>query len=378
MFINFSSVIIFMVSPFYLTKVLGVTQTGLGLIEGGVEFIAWSTRIVSGVISDYMGRRKPILTFAYSLTLLSRPLFLLIPNFFGFFTAKSLDRFGNGIQATAREALVADHAPSHLKGAAFGLRQSLSVIGSVLGGITLWFYPITHDHYDLLFMIAASSPVVAIVILVVFVKDSRAQVISTSVEHRKFFSTSYFRKLSPDFWRIIIVSAIFSLSNYSGVFLMLHAQDIVQTDYVVPLVMILQNLFAMVSAYPIGRLSDRFDRRILLGVGFCMVIFSGIVLGSATNLSFVLAGACLWGMHIGITQSLLMAKVADTTSPEIRGTGFGIYYILTGSMLFLTNYITGTLSDLLGKHYIFYVSAGLAFVALCALPVMKSHKKREI
>lgn len=378
LFINFSSVIIFVVSPFYLTKVLGVTQTSLGLIEGGVEFIAWSTRIISGVISDYIGKRKPILTFAYSLTLLSRPLFLLVPNFFGFFMAKSLDRFGNGIQATAREALVADHAPAHLKGAAFGLRQSLSVIGSIVGGLTLWFYPITHDHYDLLFMVAACSPVVAIVILVVFVKDSRAQVISTSVEHRKLFSTNYFRKLSPDFWRIIIVSAIFSLSNYSGVFLMLHAQDIVSTDYVVPLVMILQNLFAMVSAYPIGRLSDRFDRRILLGVGFCMVILSGIFLGAATNIFFVLIGACLWGMHIGITQSLLMAKVADTTSPEIRGTGFGIYYILTGSMLFLTNFVMGSLSDYLGRHYIFYVSAVLAFVALCALPVMKSHKKREI
>lgn len=375
LFINFSSIIIFMISPFYLTKILGVTQTGLGLIEGGVEFIAWSTRIFSGIVSDYIGRRKPILTFAYSLTLISRPLFLLVPNFFGFFIAKSLDRFGNGIQATAREALVADHAPPHLKGAAFGLRQSLSVIGSILGASLIWCYPINHEHYDLLFIVASCLPLVAIIILLTLVKDSRAQIISNSVEHRAFFSTSYFKKLSPDFWRIIAVSAVFSLSNYSGVFLLLHAQDIVNADYVVPLVMILQNLFAMLSAYPIGRLSDRFDRRLLLGIGFSMVIFSGLVLGSATSVFFVLLGASLWGMHIGITQSLLMAKVADTTSPEIRGTGFGVYFVMTGSMLLITNFIAGRLSDSFGRHHVFYMSAALAFAALCFLPFMKSSKK---
>ena len=374
--INVSSIIVFTISPSYLIKVLGVTTLGMGFLQGTVDCTAWFTRIFSGILSDYWGKRKLILMFASGLIFLSRPLFIFSPDFIWFYGAKTLDRFGNGIQATPREALIGDMAPQHLRGACYGLRQSLSVAGSLVGAIVIIFFPQTSEvYYTTLFWIAAIPPLMALIILFLAVKDVPFE--NTRLKEKSMFSFKNVKSFSSDYWSVVGVSCLFALSNYSGAFMLLHAESIAGNKIIAPLAMMIQNGAAMISAYPIGHLSDRIGHRLLLATGFLMVVISGFFFAFATNTLEIIIGAMLWGFQIGITQSLLMTKVAETTVVSIRGTAFGIYYALMGIMLFLSNVAMGSISHYVNFSAAFLASSAMAAFALCCLPLLKSSEKTK-
>lgn len=397
---NLSTVIIFSLSPMYLTAVLGVSTLSLGIFEGVVEAVAWFTRIFSGFISDYLRKRRPLLFIAYGLAALSRPIFALAPSFVWIFIARSVDRLGNGLQATPREALVGDTAPEGTKGACYGLRQTLGVTGSLIGalGVIYWIQE-NGVNYQTIFWMASIPPVLAVLTLGFFVKEPKPKMAKTSegastkeIAARRF-SWRDLKTLKKEYWLVVGVASLFMLSNYSGAFMILQAKSVTNKITAAPLVMIFQNLASMLAAYPIGRLSDRFDRRKLLAIGFLTVIVSNLFLGFAPSQLFILIGASLWGMQLGITQSLLVAKVADTTTPWIRGTAFGIYYVSIALSLLLTNTITGHVfgleaplkallesssfpffaswQDITGPQAAFLLSSLFAVIALLCLPVLK-------
>jgi MFS family permease len=383
---NLSTIVIFSLSPLYLTAVLGVSTLSLGIYEGVVEALAWSTRIFSGVISDYLRKRKPLLLFASSLTALSRPIFALAPSFGWIFFARSLDRLGNGLQATPREALVGDVAPPQSKGACYGLRQTLGVTGSLIGAliIILWTgKDMDVGAYQSIFWGAAIPPILGLIILFFFVKEVKEKPLSnplSALEDR--FSFKDFRLLGGPYWRVVFVASLFMLSNYSGAFMILQAHAVADHIHIAPLTMVFQNLASMCAAYPIGRLSDRIDRRKLLAAGFLLTIISNLFLGWATGQTTVLIGALLWGAQLGITQSLLVAKIADATVPRVRGTAFGIYYLTIAGSLFATNFLAGKLFDLkevfslfTGPQTLFVISSIFAFLALLCLPLIRSARR---
>lgn len=374
--INLSSIIIFTISPSYLIHILGVTTLGMGFLQGAVDCTAWFTRIFSGIISDYLGKRKLILMVGTGLIFISRPLFIFSPDFLSFYAAKTLDRFGNGIQATPREALIGDVAPRHLRGACYGLRQSLSVAGSLVGAIVIVsFSQISDSYYTTLFWIASIPPLMALIILFLTVKDVPLE--KSILKEKSMFSFKNVKNLSSGYWSVVSISCLFALSNYSGAFMLLHAESVAGNKAIAPLAMMVQNGAAMISAYPIGHLSDRIGHRLLLATGFIMVVLSGFFFAFATNAMEIIVGAALWGFHIGITQSLLMTKVAETTIFTIRGTAFGIYYALMGIMLFLSNVLMGYISHHVNFSAAFLASSAIAAFALCFLPLMKSSEKRQ-
>ncbi len=372
---NLSGIVVFSLSPIYLTSVLGVSSLGIGIFEGAVEALSWFTRIFSGVVSDTWRRRKPLLFLASAFAALSRPIFALAPSVGWVFFARSIDRIGNGLQATPREALVGDHAPKELKGTCYGLRQTLGVIGSLMGaiGVFYWVQRSTID-YKTIFWGASIPPALALLILLFFVKDSPAAALP-HVKQSLLTSIYHVKELKPGFWRVLIVAFIFMLSNYSGAFMILQAKNITNEMTIAPQTMIFQNLATMLAAFPIGRLSDRMDRRILLALGFIIAIASNFLLGFASSSVMLLAGAALWGVQLGITQSLFVTKVADHTHPEVRGTAFGIYYVLVGLSIFLANCQVGWLTEHYKPLYGFMASSVYAFVALLCLPIIKSPKK---
>lgn len=375
--VNLSSVIIFSLSPIYLTTVLGVSTFDLGILEGFVEATSWFTRIFAGVLSDFLYRRKPILVFAYALSALSRPIFALAPSLGWIAGARLIDRISNGLQATPREALVGDLAPKSLKGACFGLRQTLSMIGSFAGaGVVMFLMHHTNENYETIFWAAAIPPVLAVLALMLFVQDSPI----AARHHAKISFWAHLkhtRHLNKQYWRVVFVAGIFMLSNYSGAYMILQGTNQGLSPSQVPVLMVLQNLFAFASAYPMGRLSDRFDRRILIGIGFFITIISNGFFALADGPTFVLIGASLWGLQMGMTQSLLLTKVADTTFTEIRGTGFGIYYLIVGLTIFLSNTITGWVFTHKSPSLAFWLSAGAAGIALILLPFIESSQKEK-
>ena len=376
--INLSGVIVFSLSPIYLTEILGVSMAALGILEGVVEGLSWIMRLLSGVLSDVMHRRKPFLFIAYTFTTLSRPIIAIATSVGGVFFARTIDRIGNGLQAPAREALVGDLAPEDAKGACYGLRQSLSVLGSVIGAVIIMFTVLNSaEDYRRVFWGVSLPPLLAILILIFFVKDKPK---SHSKKKRKNIRTKTFKlediiHLKQNYWKVVLVGTLFMLANYSGAFMILQIKSLGLTASNITLVMVVQNIMTMVVAYPIGRLSDRIDRRIPLAIAFILTIIANLFLALSKDLWMGLIGVALWGLQIGGTQSLLLAKIADTAPEEVRGTSFGVYYIIVGFALFTANYISGWLSEQINLEAVFMFSCFAASLALVTLPMLKPQKK---
>lgn len=375
---NISTVIIFSLSPLYLTKVLGVTALGIGFLEGTVEFISWITRMFSGVISDALRKRKPLLVVAIGLTCLARPLFAMASTVTGVFVSRAMDRIANGIQASPRDALIGDSAPRSKQGAAFGLRQSLGMVGSTVGAIAtlLWLQHSDGDFMQM-FWFAAISPFIALLFIIYMVRDNttiaKKEQAGTAKKH-KSLHFYHLKTLPTEFWRLLLVIFIFCMSTYSGSFMILRGSDVTGLSTVGPAVMIAQNTMAMLVAYPLGRLFDRFDHRILLAVGFAVVLFANTLFACASSFTMIIIGAGFWGMQMGINQSLLTATVSATTSEANRGTAFGIYYITAGSAIFLANAVVGNLADKFGLENAFYYSSVMAILAICCLPMLQRRR----
>ncbi len=378
LFINLSSIVIFSLWPIYMTEVFGLATLKLGILEGLVEFSSWFTRIFAGVISDYLRKRKPILLLAYILIAVSRLIFAYAPNLTGIYSGRLMDRISNGLHATPREALVGDVAPPELKGTCYGLRQTLGVAGSLIGALgTMYVMRLIDNDYQLMFILTTIPVILAILILTFFVKDKKisssniSKVSKTVPKKSLWHQVQNVRKLKKSYWMVVLVTSVFMISNYSGIYSILQAKRVGLSTADVPLVMILQNLFAMISAFPMGRLADKMDRRILLAIGFVITIISNCFLGFASSIPFILIGAALWGVQIGVTQSLLLTKVADTTSDELRGTGFGFFYLSNGIALFISNSLTGWLFQEQSPFWAFMGSNIMVVLALILLPLIK-------
>lgn len=373
---NLSSIMIFSLSPIYLTQVLGLATIHLGILEGFIELTSWVTRGFSGVISDYLKKRKLILIFAYALTTISRPIFALAPSILWIYCAKLTDRISNGLQASPREALISDVAPKNLKGACYGFRQSLGVFGSLLGAAALMFLMrFTDNDYKFIFWIAGIPPLVGLIALVCFVKDSPTNETPKQKEIRRkipfLTQVKQVARLDFSFWSVILVASIFMLSNYTGAYRILHAGKVGLQISDISLVMVVQNLGIMLAAFPVGRLSDRFDRRVLLAAGFCVAIVSNLCFCLIAGVSGVLIGSALWGMQMGITQSVLLSMVADSTPKDLRGSGFGIYYLANAFSLCFANMLAGWLFDAYGSLWAFGSSALIAGIGLFLIPLIR-------
>ncbi len=370
--INISSVIVYSLTPLYLTKVLGITALSLGILEGTVEMLAWSSRIFSGIITDYIQKRKPLMLIAYIATALSRPIFAISSSVYLFFLARSVDRIANGLQAVARDSLVGDLSVSGQRGAAYGLRQSLSVTGSLVGGVLalvlLYSFNISYQN---IFLLAAIPAILSVLILVVFISDPAKE-----KQKRRFsFVIKPIKKLFKNhaqYWKTIFLACLFMLGNYSGFFAILHAEHITKQDIIGPILMILQNLGGMLAAYPIGHYSDRGNRSRLLGYGFLLAIMSNLCFTYAYNIIMILIASLLWGSQMGITQSLFAAKIADSTSSDLRGSAFGIYYLIMGVMILLSNTMIGWGFDNLQPGNSFFISSTFMLLAFIILKLQKN------
>lgn len=382
--INVSSAIIFSLSSVYMKTILGVATGWIGFLEGAVEACAYGTKVFSGIFSDYLRRRKSIMVCGFALVTLARPILAISSSFGAVFTARLLDRVGNGIQSTPRDALVGDISPSAIRGTCYGLRQSLATAGSFFGGIIgvgamVW----TAENFQHVFWIATIPAVLAFIILVLAVKEpTRAEEIDikTKKPARHPIHWDDLIRLGKPYWLLMIVAGIFMLSRVSEAMLILHAhQNFGLSVKYTPLILILYNGTNSLASYPIGKLSDKIDRRILLGFGFIVLIIADILLGWAPNIFVMMTGVAIWGIQIGITQSMFLALVADTVPDDLRGTGFGFFYLVSAVSLVLASTIGGMIAQCYTEHVTFMVSSVIASIALIGLIIMaKSTKKKPV
>lgn len=366
-----SSEMIHALLPVYLVTVLGTSALTVGVIEGIAEATASITKVFSGALSDWLGKRKVLAALGYGLAAVTKPIFPLAPTVEWLIAARFIDRVGKGIRGAPRDALVADISPAHLRGASFGLRQSLDTVGAFVGPLLaiglMW---LTANHFASVFWIAVIPAFLSLGLILVAVKEPERP--ETLRRVRMPLRGGEIGRLGATYWWVVVVAAVFAMARFSEAFLVLRAQSIGLPLMLVPIVLVVMNIAYAISAFPIGILSDRVNRMTLLVLGLLLLFVADLVLAFATGVVGVGIGVMLWGLHMGFTQGLLATLVADTAPAELRGTAFGLFNLVMGLALLVASVVAGALWDQVGPQGTFLAGAAftvLTFVAL--LPVRR-------
>ena len=360
-----SSEMIHSLLPLFMVSALGASALTVGIIEGLAESTALIVKVFSGALSDYLGRRKGLAVAGYGLGALSKPLFAMASAIELVVTARLLDRVGKGIRGAPRDALIADVTPSAVRGAAFGLRQSLDTVGAFAGPLIatalmlLWA-----NDFRAVFWVAVLPGLASVALLMLGVREPATTTAHISVNP---LQRAQLRRLGPAYWWVVIVGAVFTLARFSEAFLVLKAQQSGVAMALVPLVMVAMNLVYSASAYPFGRLSDRISHGWLLATGLAVLIGADLVLAWSAHWATMLMGVALWGLHMGMTQGLLASMVAKTAPGDLRGTAFGFFNLISGLSMLLASVVAGWLWDRAGAATTFWCGAAFAVAALLVL-----------
>ena len=358
--------------PVLMAGTLGASALTIGLIEGAAEALVLVTKVFSGYFSDAIGRRKPLVLLGYGVAALAKPLFPLADSIATVTTARLLDRFGKGIRGAPRDALVGDLAPPSIRGACFGLRQSMDTVGAVLGPLVavalLWAFA---DDIRTVLWFAVIPGLVSIALLLTVVPEpddrqrrpARLPITRQGLAH-----------LGAAFWGMVAVGALISLARFSEAFLVLRASERGVPLTFIPLVLVVMSGAYMLSAYPAGRLSDRLPRTAVLAAGMAVLAVANIALALAEGYAMLFAGIALWGLHMGLTQGILASLIADVAPVEYRGTAFGVFSLVSGAGLLAASVLAGLLWDMVNPAATFVAGAVVAIIATVATLRMSSPK----
>ena len=368
---DISSEMIHALLPIYLVTVMGVSVLTVGIIEGIAEATAAIVKIFSGAISDKLGKRKLLAVIGYGLAAVTKPVFPLASSVGWVVAARFIDRIGKGIRGAPRDALMADISPQHLRGASFGLRQSLDTIGAFAGPLLaillMWLFA---NNITAVFWFAVIPAFLAMLFMIFGVQEPDRPPGLRKVESP--LSREELKRLGGGYWSIIAVAVVFTLARFSEAFLLLKAQSAGLPIMLVPAVMVVMNLVYALAAYPVGVLSDNGSRMRVLVIGLCLLVVADLVLALSSGVTGVMIGVALWGLHMGFTQGLLTTLVADTAPPELRGTAFGMFNLLTGLALLAASIIAGALWDWIGPQATFLTGAAFTAVSLAGVVLLMS------
>ena len=348
-----------------MVTVLGTSTIAVGMVEGLAESLALIVKVFSGTLSDYWGKRKGLAVFGYALGAFTKPLFAIATGIGLVLTARLLDRVGKGVRGAPRDALVADIAPPHLRGAAFGLRQSLDTVGAFLGPLlAVGLMLLWANDFRAVFWVAVVPGLMAVGLLMFGIHEPEYRQAS---EGRNPIQWETLTRLRSTYWWVVGFGAIFMLARFSEAFLVLRAQHSGIPVALVPLVMVSMNVTYACSAYPFGKLSDQMRHTRLLTLGLLVLIAADLVLATNDHWSVVLVGVGLWGLHLGMTQGLLAAMVADSVPADLRGTAYGFFNLASGVAMLIASVLAGFLWDQLGASFTFYAGAAFCVLALTGL-----------
>jgi MFS family permease len=326
-----SSAMIYGVLPVFLVVVLGASTASVGFIEGIAEATTSFAKIFSGITSDRIRRRKPLVVLGYALSAVNKLLFPIAASASMVLLARISDRVGKGIRDAPRDAFMTDMTPMAIRGSGFGLRLALYTIGAVLGPLAaMTIMSLSGDNFRLVFWVALIPGFMSVVVLLLWVKEEpRAYPPSHWPPMRRVDIANF----PASFWWAIAIAA----------FLVLKAHSIHVDAALVPIILVVMYLVYSAAAYPFGVLADHFDRNMQLGIGTAALILANLVLAGADSFWMTILGGGLWGLQMGITQGLLAAAVADAAPEHLRGTAFGVFELVTGVATFMASASAGLL-----------------------------------
>lgn len=357
-----SSEMIHSLLPLFMATALGTPVVIIGLIEGLAEATALCVKVFSGVISDYIGKRKGLAVLGYGLGALSKPLFALASTSGMIFSARMIDRVGKGIRGAPRDALVADVTPPEIRGAAYGLRQTLDTMGGFLGPLlAVGLMLLWSNDFRAVYWVAVVPAFLAVALLFFGLHEPRTPVVTARTNPIK---KENLKRLGVDCWWVIGLGGVFTLARFSEAFLVLRAQEVDIPLALIPLVMVAMNVVFSFTAYPFGRLSDSISHRRLLQMGLMVLIVADLVLALSDSWAGIIIGVALWGVHMGMTQGLLNTMIARTAPADLRGTAFGFFSLLSGMGLLIASLGAGLLWDIWGSASTFFAGAVICVITL--------------
>ncbi len=372
---DISSEMIHSLLPVFMVTVLGTSMWAVGLIEGIAEATALIVKVFSGVLSDYWRKRKPLAVLGYGLGAASKPLFALATTTGMVLAARLIDRIGKGIRGAPRDALVADLAPPGMRGAAFGLRQSLDTVGAFVGPLlAMGLMLLWANDFRAIFWVAMVPGFMAVALLLFGVKEPAPTHITPAAPRRNPISRAELRRLSATYWRVVAIGAVFTLARFSEAFLVLRAMQGGLPIAYTPLVLIVMNVVYSLGAYPFGKLSDSVNHTKLLAWGLVVLIGADLLLAFSNHWTTVWAGVALWGLHMAMTQGLLATMVATAASPDLRGTAFGFFNLVSGLAMLVASTVAGVLWDQLGAPVTFVAGAVFGLMTLALLRYWRSSR----
>ena len=371
-----SSEMIHSLLPVFMVTVLGTSMLVVGLIEGVAEATALIVKIFSGALSDYWGKRKPLALLGYGMGALSKPLFALASSIEPVFTARLIDRVGKGIRGAPRDALVADIAPPTLRGAAFGLRQSLDTVGAFVGPLlAMGLMLLWANDFRAVFWVAVIPGFLAVAVLLFAVREPARPADSPRANP---ITRANLGRLTRSYWWVVAIGAVFTLARFSEAFLVLRAQQGGLALAWTPLVLVGMNVIYALGAYPFGKLADRMSHRQLLAWGLLALIAADALLAWSNQWAWVWAGISMWGLHLAMTQGLLATMVADTAPADLRGTAFGFFNLMSGIAMLLASVLAGMLWDQFGASVTFVTGAVFSAAALLLLLLWRQQRASRL
>lgn len=381
-FSNSASVVISALSSVFIIDVLKASTADVGMIRGLSESLSYLVKLFSGVLSDYIGKRKVLIFIGYSCAALAKPIFAVSTKLSTYIFAQLLERVTNGLRDTPRDALISDYAPKELKGASYGIRQMLAFGGSMFGAVAC-YYLLSHSSSDtetsmrMVYLVATIPLIIAVGIIYFGIKEPKN---ISSLKNRKGFpiKLSDLAQLDRHFWYYIFVCFIFMCSRYSEAFLVLRATEFGLEAKYAPLILAVMYVFNAPVSKLVGSWSDKKERKIFLAFGFCMMLASCIILALAKNYWHVVIGAAVYGIHYGATQGTFYAMVSDYSPAHIKGTSFGIFNLICCIGMGISNILTGCVWQKFGAEFTLLIISVIVFIAIVSVMFVKNDKQIKI
>jgi MFS family permease len=378
LFMDMSSEMAHAVLPLFVVGTLGASVAVLGLLEAVANGTTHFAKLYSGLISDRIHSRKGLALLGYGLAALSKPLFPLAQAPWMVFAARISDRIGKGIRGAPRDAMVADMATPEQRGAAFGLRQSMDSFGAFAGPLiaVLLVGLYSFGIRDLLW-VACLPALVCVAILALGVSEPVVQTEAKKLRPKLNLATA--KALGRPFWLVMVITAGILIARISDAFLVLRASELGLTLMFIPLVLVVYNGVDTLSSYPSGWLSDRLGRKGLLMASLLVLAISLGILAWQPGLPALWLALVFYGLHMALSQSVLSSFVADAAPPQLRGTAFGMFGLVSGIATFAGSLGFGLGWDRFGAQNVFGFACAIALLALAGLAVVtgRAHQQKR-
>ena len=323
-FTDFSTEMILGVLPLFIVSNLGASREILGIIEGSAELISYASRMLSGSLSDKLGKRKIFVLAGYTLSTISKPFFAAASGWFDAFVVRAGDRIGKGLRTAPRDALIADSIPESSSGKAFGIHRTLDQMGAIVGPIVA-FVLIQIIGIRGIFLFSLIPGAIGVLILIFVVKEAVAFK-SFSQTTTMLSNFGNVLKGNRSFVLLLIISGIFSLGAFNYSFILLKGSSLGISKNVIPLVYAVINISHTLIGIPSGLLAERIGKEKVLIIGYTVFVISSLLMILFTENSFyAYLLAAVFGVYMGISDTLQRAIIPRYIASELRGTAYGIY-----------------------------------------------------